>query len=50
MAEVILSLFRIARPFPKVLPGIKAARYMQVESKIRLALKSELAAQIPLAE
>lgn len=34
----------------KALPGIKAARYMQLEGKIRLALKSELAAEIPLAE
>ena len=33
----------------KALPGRKAARYMQLENKIRAIVKSELAAQVPLA-
>jgi len=32
----------------KALPGKKAARYLQVESKIRAAVRYELAKQIPL--
>ena len=31
-----------------VLPGIKAARYLQIESKIRAQLRYDLAAEIPL--
>lgn len=34
----------------KVLPGIKAARYMQVENKIRAAIRYQAADVIPLAE
>jgi hypothetical protein len=34
--------------FSKVLPAGKVARYYQIESKIRTAVKSELAAEIPL--
>ena len=34
----------------KVLPGMKVARYMQIENKIRAVGKYELAAQIPLVE
>lgn len=34
----------------KALPGKKAARYLQVESKIRAAVRFELATQIPLAK
>jgi hypothetical protein len=33
-----------------VLPGKKVARYMQIENKIRAALRYELAAEIPLVE
>lgn len=34
----------------KVLPGIKAARYQQVENKIRAAIRYQVAAAVPLAE
>ncbi|MFN0039370.1 MAG: hypothetical protein ACKVP2_07665 [Burkholderiales bacterium] len=34
----------------KVLPGMKAARYIQIEMKIRAIIKYELAAQIPLVD
>ena len=34
----------------KVLPGKKAARYLQIESKIRALVRYELAANIPLVE
>ena len=34
----------------KVLPGVKVARYIQIENKIRAVGKYELAAQIPLVE
>ncbi|MDQ8036103.1 MAG: hypothetical protein REI12_01690 [Pedobacter sp.] len=34
----------------KALPGIKATRYLQIENKVRLTLKAQLAAQLPLAE
>lgn len=34
----------------KVILGMKAARYLQIESKIRAIGKYELAAQIPLVE
>jgi hypothetical protein len=33
----------------QVLPGRKVARYMQIENKIRAIVKSELAAEVPLA-
>ena len=33
-----------------VLPGIKAARYVQVENKIQAVLRYEIAAAIPLAQ
>ena len=33
----------------KAIGGLKAARYMQIENKIRALVKMELAAQIPLA-
>jgi hypothetical protein len=32
----------------KVLPGRKAARYMQLENKVRAIVKYELAAEVPL--
>jgi hypothetical protein len=34
----------------KVLPGKKAARYLQIESKIRAVVRYALAAEIPLVE
>ena len=34
----------------KVIPGVKVARYLQIENKIRAIGKYELAAQIPLVE
>jgi len=34
----------------KVIPGVKVARYMQVENKIRAVIKYELAANIPLVQ
>jgi hypothetical protein len=34
----------------KVIPGIKIARYIQIETKIRAIIRYELAANIPLAE
>ena len=39
-----------AKKIGKVLPGAKTARYMQIETKIRAALKYELAKQIPLVD
>ena len=34
----------------KVVPGVKVARYIQIENKIRAIVRYELAAQVPLAE
>jgi hypothetical protein len=34
----------------KVLPAAKAARYIQIENKIRAIVKYEIAAQVPLVE
>jgi len=34
----------------KVVPGVKVARYLQIENKIRAIIRYELAAQIPLVE
>jgi hypothetical protein len=34
----------------KVVPGMKVARYLQIENKIRAIGKYELAAQIPLVQ
>ena len=36
--------------FSKVLPGLKLARYIQLENKVRALVKYELAAEIPLAQ
>ena len=33
----------------KVLPGVKVARYLQIENKVRAIVRHELAAAIPLA-
>jgi hypothetical protein len=34
----------------KVIPGVKVARYIQIENKIRAVVRYELAAQIPLVQ
>ena len=34
----------------KVVPGVKVARYMQIESKVRAVVRYELATQIPLVQ
>ena len=34
----------------KVIPGMKVARYMQIENKVRAIVKFDLASQIPLVE
>jgi hypothetical protein len=48
-AEVRLKNSYVPR-LEKVLPGMKVARYIQIENKIRAIGKYELAAQIPLVE
>ena len=40
----------LAGKLNKALPGIVAARYLQIESKIRAAVRYELASEIPLVE
>ena len=48
-AEVKLKRSYVPK-LEKVLPGMKVARYMQIESKIRAVAKYELAANIPLVQ
>jgi hypothetical protein len=48
-AELKLKRSYVPR-LEKVLPGMKVARYIQIENKIRALVKYELAAQIPLVE
>ena len=48
-AEVKLKRSYVPK-LEKVLPGVKVARYIQIENKIRAIGKYELAAQIPLVE
>ena len=48
-SEVQLRKTYAAR-LAKALPGKKAARYLQIESKIRALVRFDLAAQIPLVE
>ena len=48
-AEVKLKRSYVPR-LEKVVPGVKVARYIQIENKIRAIVKYELAAQIPLVE
>ena len=48
-AEVKLKRSYVPK-LEKVLPGVKVARYIQIENKIRAVGKYELAAQIPLVE
>ena len=47
-AEIKLKRALIAQ-VRKVLPGIKAARYVQLENKIRALVKYEIAGEVPLA-
>jgi hypothetical protein len=46
-AELKLKRSYVPR-LEKVLPGVKVARYMQIENKIRAVVGYEMAAQIPL--
>ena len=48
-AEVKLKRSYVPK-LEKVIPGMKVARYLQIENKIRAIGKYELAAQIPLVE
>jgi hypothetical protein len=48
-AEVKLKRSYVPR-LEKVIPGMKLARYLQIENKIRAIGKYELAAQIPLVQ
>ena len=49
--EAELKLKRAFVPrLAKVLPGLKVARYMQLENKIRALVKYELAGEVPLAQ
>ena len=48
-AEVKLKRSYVPR-LEKVLPGVKVARYIQIENKIRAIVRYELAAQIPLVK
>jgi hypothetical protein len=48
-AEVNLKRSYVPR-LEKVIPGMKVARYMQIENKIRAVIRYELAASIPLVE
>jgi len=48
-AEVKLKRSNVPR-LEKVILGMKVARYIQIENKIRAIGKYELAAQIPLVE
>ena len=48
-AEVKLKRSYVPK-LEKVLPGMKVARYLQIESKIRAVAKYELAANIPLVQ
>jgi hypothetical protein len=48
-AEVKLKRSYVPK-LEKVLPGIKVARCIQIENKIRAVVRHDLAAQIPLAQ
>lgn len=48
-AEVKLKRSYVPR-LEKVIPGVKVARYMQIESKVRAVVRYELATQIPLVQ
>lgn len=48
-AELKLKRSYVPR-LQKAIPGVKVARYMQVENKIRAVIRYELAANIPLVQ
>ena len=48
-AELKLKRSYVPR-LEKAIPGMKIARYLQIESKIRAIIRYELAAQIPLVQ
>ena len=48
-AEVRLKRSYVPR-LEKAIPGVKVARYLQIESKIRAVVRYELATQIPLVQ
>ena len=48
-AEVKLKRSYVPK-LEKVIPGMKVARYIQIENKIRAVIRYELAAQVPLVE
>lgn len=49
--EAEVKLKRTFMPkLSKVLSGVKAARYMQIENKIRAVIKYELATEVPLMQ
>jgi hypothetical protein len=48
-AEVKLKRAYVPK-LEKAIPGVKVARYMQIESKIRAVVRYELATQIPLVQ
>ena len=48
-AEVKLKRSYVPK-LEKVIPGVKVARYIQIENKIRAIVKYQLAAQIPLVD
>lgn len=45
-----LQMERTFKKLRKAIPAVKAARYLQVESKIRALVRFEQAAQVPLAQ
>jgi hypothetical protein len=51
--EIDMDEAKLKKPYvPKlseVLPGVKVARYLQIENKIRAIVRYELASAIPLA-
>ncbi len=48
-AEVKLKRSYVPK-LEKVIPGMKVARYLQIENKVRAVVRYELAAQIPLVQ
>jgi hypothetical protein len=48
-AEVAMKKAFVPKLY-KVIPAIKAARYLQIENKIRAAVRYEIAAAVPLVE
>ena len=49
--EAELKMKRAFMPrLGKALPGLKVARYMQLENKVRALVKYELAGEVPLAQ